>query len=114
MDLEEARSCLPFDLLDPQFVAMMEAAAPFLRERGFTAGGGRPVPHDARAAMFRFLIDEIRRYNPDQVIALCLETEEMWRLFERDLRQGSRNYVCNCGAMCTPGAKGYDRMVRAG
>ncbi len=111
MGLEDARSCLPFDLLDPEFVAAMEAAEPFLRERGFTAGGGRPIPHDARAVMFRFLIDEIRRHSPDQVIALCLETEEMWRLFERDLRQGSRHYVCNCGGQCTPGADAYERMV---
>jgi hypothetical protein len=111
MGIEDARSCLDFDLLDPEFVAAMEAAAPFLRDRGFTAGGGRPIPHDARVTMFRFLIDEIRRHNPDQPIALCLETEEMWRHFERDLRQSSRRYVCNCGPLCTPGWPLYDRMT---
>ncbi|MGQ9730365.1 MAG: spore photoproduct lyase family protein [Candidatus Zipacnadales bacterium] len=111
MDLEEARGCLSLELLDPEVVAAMEAAAPFLREQGYTIGGTRPIPHDTRASIFRFLIDEIHRHNPNQVIALCLETEAMWRQFEADLRQRSRNYVCNCGGMCTPGWPPYDRMV---
>jgi hypothetical protein len=111
MDVDDARTCIPFEMLDPEFVAAMEAAAPFIRDRGYGAGGGRPIPHDARVTLFRFLIDEIRRINPDQVIALCLETEEMWRVFERDLRQKPPSYVCNCGPMCTPGWAQYDRMV---
>ena len=39
----------------------MDSAAPFLEARGFGGGGGRPIPHDARAYMFKFLIDEIRK-----------------------------------------------------
>jgi hypothetical protein len=107
MDVELARKVLDFSLLDPQFVAAMEAAAPVLKARGFTAGGGRPIPHDARAYMLKFLIDEIRKYSQTIPISLCLETVEMWALFERELgmpmNPGKKaTYYCNCGPMCTP------------
>ena len=94
-------------MLDPDYVAAMETAAPFLEFRGFTSGGGRPIPHDARAKVFKVLIDEIRKHDKTIPIALCLETVEMWALFERELgvkvdptRKSS--YFCNCGPMCTP------------
>jgi len=111
MDLADAERCLDFGALDPDFVAAMRAAAPFLRERGYTAGGGRPMPHEARYVLFKHLISEIRRVSPGTVIALCLETEEMWQALGRELGQSPRNYVCNCGPMCTPGAPLYDRLV---
>ncbi|MGD8238497.1 MAG: hypothetical protein PVH68_08105 [Armatimonadota bacterium] len=114
MDVDEARECLDCSLLDEDFVAAMEAAAPFVRERGYTSGGGRPMPHDARAVMFDFLIGEIRRASPDTVVALCLETEEMWRTFADRLGMTPGNYVCNCGPMSTPGGALYDRLVAVG
>jgi len=107
MSVEEARACLDFDLLDPAYVTAMEAAAPFLEARGFTGGGGRPIPHDARAAMLKFLIDAIRRHHPTIPVSLCLETVEMWALFQQELGMPvnplkAANYYCNCGPMCTP------------
>jgi spore photoproduct lyase len=111
MDVDDARACLDFSLLDHEYVAAMEAAAPFVRERGYTIGGGRPMPHDARAVMFDFLIDTIRSVSPDTVVALCLETEEMWRAFEGRLGMTPEHYVCNCGPMCTPEGRLYDKMV---
>ncbi|MFQ6133322.1 MAG: spore photoproduct lyase family protein [Armatimonadota bacterium] len=111
MDLDDAERCLDFGELDPDFVAAMRAAAPFLRETGYTAGGGRPIPHDARRVLFEYLIGEIRRVSPDTVVALCLETEEMWHALGAQLGQTPDDYVCNCGPLCTPGAPLYDRMV---
>jgi len=107
MSVEEAKTCMDFDLLDPQYVAAMEAAAPFLSARGFTSGGGRTIPHDARAYMFKALIDEIRRHHKTIPISLCLETVEMWALFERELGMPMNpykksSYYCNCGGLCTP------------
>ena len=107
MDVETARSSLDFDLLDPDFVAAMESAAPFLEARGFTAGGGRPIPHDARAYMLKFLIDEIRKHSRTIPVSLCLETVEMWALFGRELGMPLNSdkkaaYYCNCGPLCTP------------
>ena len=107
MDVEQARSCMNFALLDPAYVAAMESAAPFLKARGFAFGGGCPIPHDARAHLFKFLIDEIRKYSKTVPISLCLETPEMWELFRRELGltanfDGQSSYYCNCGPMCTP------------
>ena len=107
MDVETARSVLDFDLLDPDFVAAMESAAPFLEARGFTSGGGLPIPHDARAHILKSLIDEIRKHNRTIPVSLCLETVEMWALFGRELGmpvnpEKKAAYYCNCGPLCTP------------
>jgi hypothetical protein len=69
------------------------------------------MPHDARYVLFRHIIGDIRRIRPKTVIALCLETEEMWHALRHELRQTPPDYVCNCGPMCTPGAALYDRLV---
>lgn len=61
---------------------------------GYTGGGGRPIPHEARMMMFRFLIDKIKRVSPKTLIALCLETEEMWKVFGKELGMSLNNYVC--------------------
>lgn len=111
MSLESARQCLDFALWDQEFVAAMEVAAPFLEERGYTVGGGHPIPHDARLAMFNFLIDQIQRISPKTVIALCLDTQEMWSALGEKIGQNPQQYVCNCGPRCTPGAPLYDQLV---
>ena len=111
MDYAAASRCMDMELLDPEFVAAMEAAAPFLEARGYTGGGGRPIPHDARVVMFDFLISEIQRRSPDTVVALCLETPEMWRVFADRIGQDPNEYVCNCGPQCTPGGQLYDKLV---
>ena len=78
-----------------------------LRARGFTSGGGRPIPHDARAHMLKVVIDQIREHQRTIPISLCLETVEMWALFGRELGmpldpEGKSGYYCNCGPLCTP------------
>ena len=83
MNVEGARASFDFSLLDPQFAAAMESAAPFLAARGFNSGGGHPIPHDARAYMFKFLIDEIRKHSKTVPISLCLGWVTMWALFAR-------------------------------
>ncbi|NOY81393.1 MAG: hypothetical protein GXP31_10365 [Kiritimatiellaeota bacterium] len=108
MSVADARQCLDFEALDPAVVAAMEAAAPFIEKRGFTSGGGRPIPHDARAWMFKCVLDEIRRRSPTIPVSLCLETVEMWALFQRELAmpvdpEKKSAYYCNCGPNCTPG-----------
>ena len=111
MGLEKAERMLDFELLDDEFVAAMRAAAPFLRERGYTTGGGRPIPHDARYVMLDFLISEIQRLRPETVISLCLETEEMWQALGPRIGGSPDNYICNCGPYSTPGHPLYDSRV---
>jgi len=98
MDFEAAERCLDLSLWDPDFVAAMRGAAPFLK--GWRYG---PLPHEARAAIYRHIIDEITRVSPTTAIALCLETPEMWTVFGKELNQSADDYVCVCGPYCTPG-----------
>jgi spore photoproduct lyase len=114
MDVERAERLLDFDLLDPPFVEGMRAMAPFLEERGYTLGSGRPMPHEMRYVMLNFLIDEIQRISPETTIALCLETEEMWRALGPRIGQAPGNYVCNCGPTCAPGDSLYEAKTRRG
>ena len=98
MDFDRADSCLDLSMWDPIFVDAMRAAAPFLK--GKRTG---PIPHDARAVIYQHLIDEITRVSPTTPIALCLDTPEMWKVFESQLNQSAEEYVCVCGPYCTPG-----------
>ena len=111
MSLESAKRCLDFELLDEEFVAAMEGCEPFITERGFGSGGGRPIPHDARFVMFDFLIDEIRKHSSKCIISLCLETAEMWTALSKEIGQSPSSYVCNCGPQSTPGAPLYEKLT---
>ena len=111
MDYEGTAGCIDMALIDPDYAAAMKASAPFLEARAYNSGGGHPIPHDARFVMFDFLIDEIQKRSPNTVVALCLETPEMWRVLGDKIGQKPGNYVCNCGPQCTPGDPMYDRLV---
>ena len=111
MNFTSMKSCMNLDLIDPQFVRAMEAMEPFLTERGYSSGGGHPIPHDARLIMLEFLVDEIRKRSPNCVISLCLETPEMWSVLGKKIDQVPSNYVCNCGPYSAPGAPLYERLV---
>jgi len=76
----------------------MDGAAPFLKGKRYG-----PLPHEARAAIYDFLVEQIHRVRPDVPIALCLDTPAMWAEFRDRLGQDADNYVCVCGPLCTPG-----------
>ena len=103
MDFDLAKECLDLSLLEEKFVRAMEGSAPFLAGRRYG-----PLPHEARAEIYEFLIGEIRRVSPDTPIALCLDTPAMWAQFRDQLRQGPDDYVCVCGPYCTPGNRQFD------
>jgi hypothetical protein len=111
MDYQLARRCLNWDLIDPEIGEAMRTASPFLEARGLSAGGGHPIPFEARLAMFRHCIDEIRRVSPGTHVSLCLEMPEMWAVLGKELNGRPGAYVCNCGGHCTPGDPMYDRVV---
>ncbi len=114
MSYSAMKSCVDLDLLDEKYVAAMEAMEPFLTERGYTSGGGQPIPHDARFVMLDFLVDEIRKHSSKCVISLCLETPEMWAVLGKKIGQIPSNYVCSCGPYSTPGAPLYEKLVNSG
>ncbi|MBL7222252.1 MAG: hypothetical protein ISS72_00225 [Candidatus Brocadiae bacterium] len=98
MDYDVAAACVDMSLLDEQMVRAMEGTAPFLKGRRYG-----PLPHDARAEIYRFLFDEIRRVSPNTPVTLCLETPAMWAEFGRRPPQVGASYPCVCGPYCTPG-----------
>ncbi len=98
MDADRFERCINTDLWDSIYVDAIRGAAPFLKGKRYG-----PLPHEARAEIYQYLIDELTRVAPKIPIALCLETPEMWTQFEGQLNQTAEEYVCVCGPYCTPG-----------
>ena len=107
MDTYLAKRALDLSLWDPEFVAAMEAASVEMRGKAYG-----PLPHEARAEMIRFFIDEIRAVNPKVPIALCLESYEMWQQFGPEIGMRPDRYLCNCGPQCTPGTALYRELAQ--
>jgi hypothetical protein len=108
MDAYKVKRSLDLSLWDTRFVQAMDDAAVEMRGKAYG-----PLPHDARAEMIRFFIDEIRAVNPKVPIALCLESSEMWQQFGPELKMKPERYLCNCGPQCTPGTELYTEIQRA-
>jgi len=106
MDFERLRSILDLSLLDPEFAAAAEQSAEALKGRS-----EGPFPHASRAAVYGFLLDEIRRHDRKVPVALCTETARMWREFAPRLGVGPGEYVCGCGPQCSPGLERLDAIV---
>jgi spore photoproduct lyase len=67
--------------------------------------GKHLFPHEMRAEILRFVIEEVRTRVPEQAISLCNETAEMWRELNPLIGMTPGNYVCCCGPTSTPGNK---------
>jgi len=109
MDLYKAKRCLDMSLLDPKMVEAMEGAAVEMRGKKFG-----PLPHEARAEIYRFFVEQIRAVRRDVPISLCLESYEMWQEFGPVLGMKPERYLCNCGPQCTPGTALYRELAHAG
>ena len=100
------KRAIDFSLLDPHYRR-------FYEDIDRTCG---KLPHDARAVLYRFFIDEIHQVSPSTRISLCGETRKMWDLFGPKLGMNPKNYVCNCGPTSVPGNPllspvGYDGVL---
>ena len=62
-----------------------------------------PFPHEKRAEIYRFLIEELRRLSPATPYSICLESPEMWQELGPLMGQSPEAYACCCGGFCTPG-----------
>jgi len=107
MDAYMAKRALDLSLWDPRFLQLMDDAAVEMNGKKFG-----PLPHDARAEMIQFFIDEIRAVAPKVPIALCLESYEMWEQFQPQLQMRADRYLCNCGPQCTPGTDLYRELAQ--
>lgn len=94
------KRALDFSLLDPHYQNLYGEID---RTQPNSCSHPNTLPHDARAEIHRFFIDEIHRVSPSTRISLCAETRKMWDLFEDTLGMSPKNFVCNCGPTSVPG-----------
>ena len=81
--------------LDPEYAALLPDPERDGGPRRFP--GDHLFPYDARARLYRFMIDEVRRFSPDIPFALCRETPDMWDEFKDDLRLSPADCACGSG-----------------
>ena len=70
---------------------------------GIQTRGKHLFPHEMRAEILRFVIEEIHRKRPNQAVSLCNETADMWRELGTLTAMTPAHYVCCCGPTSVPG-----------
>lgn len=98
-------SIVDLELWDPEYRFYVEeyaAMPPESRPAPVFPNGKQLFPHDARARIYRFFLQEIRRHNPRVPVSLCGETPEMWEELQEELGMDPDDYVCACGPFSTP------------
>ena len=100
------RDMFDVSLWDDEFLGYVDHYAqiePEDRPRPILPNGKQVFPHDARAKVYRFFLDEIARRSPGTRVALCGETPEMWDELGPELGMDPDNYACACGPTSVPG-----------
>jgi spore photoproduct lyase len=102
MSAEQIRNCMDLSLFDDEYRHLVEDMA----QKGVTRVSDsvkQIFPHPARVRLYRFFINEIRRMSRETPIAICMETEEMWKELSDELGMQRDDYVCCCGPRSVPG-----------
>jgi spore photoproduct lyase len=97
---------LDLNLWDDEFRGYVEqyaAMEPSQRPAPIIPQGKQVFPHEARARVYRFLLEQVRRYAPKIPVSLCGETPQMWEELAAELRMSPEQYVCTCGPDSVPG-----------
>lgn len=97
---ESMVNSLDADLLDTE---CLEAARTAREEMEGVRTG--PFPHKVRREIYRFLIQEVRRWDKDVLLYVSTETREMWDELKDELGQDPSSYVCGCGSVAVPGRR---------
>ncbi len=88
------------DLLDQDF---LEAARGAKEEMKDVRTG--PFPHQVRAEIYHYLINEARRWDKDVLLYISTESREMWDELKDELGQNPAAYICGCSSVAVPGRK---------
>jgi len=97
-DFEDLDQLIPREMIDPRAYTVAEELADEMRGKR-----NSPLPHEVRAELYEFCIEQVERLSPKPPVGLCLETPEMWEQFGGRIGMTPANYVCNCGPTCAPG-----------
>ena len=100
MSFDELEKKIDLNLLDPEYVAAARQAAGALRE--VRTG---PFPHHVRAEIYRFLIEEARKYDKRIPLYISTESREMWDELSDQLGQNPRTFICGCNPIEAPGPR---------
>ena len=100
MDVDEMKSRLGANLLDPTFLQAAEDSRDEVEDTR-----AKPFPHWVRAQVYSHYLAEIRKWNSEVPVSLSTENFRMWAEFTDQLGMKPTNYVCGCGPQSTPGAK---------
>ena len=64
-----------------------------------------PFPHAIRAAIYRFFVEQVRRWDADVPLYISTESREMWDELADELGQKPQSYVCGCSSVALPGRR---------
>lgn len=103
MTVEQIKACIPEELLDRDCRQAAEDAAEQMKEEHVG-----PFPPEARQAIYRHYLSEIRARDTSIPVTLCTESLAMWQRMGEDLGFTPSTYVCGCGAGATPGRRALD------
>ena len=100
MQYEHFANTFDLDLIDPTFVEAARNA-----QKAMEGSRHGPFPHEKRAELYRFMIQEARKY--DQKIPLFISTEstEMWDELHEELGQSPSHFFCGCNPVQGPGPR---------
>lgn len=98
VELDELSQIVPLEALDEEALALSRAS-----EESMRGVKGAPFPPALRVAIYREVASLVHDADPSTVVALCLETQEVWKALADVLtpRRGGR-FLCNCGPRATP------------
>ncbi|GAG22523.1 unnamed protein product, partial [marine sediment metagenome] len=100
MDYNDLTERIDVNLLDEGYVKAAREASDQLK--GVRTG---PFPHHVRAEIYRFLINEVRRWSKDVLLYVSTESREMWDELKDELGQDPRAYICGCSSVAVPGSR---------
>ena len=99
MDPHQMMDGLDMDLFHPDYVAALERR----HAEGFKRLGKHVFPHEMRAEILRYVIEQVQRVSPDQPVSLCMEEVGMWDELGSMTGMTPGNYACCCGPTSVPG-----------
>lgn len=97
---ERFEKILDTDLIDPTFFEAARDAREAMKDNRHA-----PFPHEKRAEMYRFVIQEARKYSPKLPLFISTESTEMWDELHGELGQSPRYFLCGCNPVQGPGPR---------
>jgi DNA repair photolyase len=88
------------ELLDPECLEAAKGAQE--KMQGVRTG---PFPHETRKSIYRFFIQQARRWDSEVPLYVSTESREMWDELKDELGQDPRSYICGCSSVATPGRR---------